>query len=592
MAPSDFADYPKPVEAPAATYNPTVENNPTFRGIPLVIGANLIAKVGFLQQYFWDNAHFGTIKDIPALDDIPYRFHPTVTPLGPTEPMLDFEPKLLTSQYADSKARYYTASDYHEMYKSGQLTPLQVAEALLPQISRPDGKYSDGWVDNHGKDHLVLEAAKASTERYAAGKPLGVLDGVPIGVKDDTDVKGFHNHIGMKYDPSIETFKEQKESSWPVKKLQEAGAVVIGKNAMHELGSDTSGCNAAQGTPTNWLNKSYYPGGSSSGGSSTVSAGVVPIAVGTDAGGSIRIPPTFNGVYGLKTTHNRTMFMNNTMCITGPIAATVSDLTIAYRVMSQPNPDCHIQSRFARSDPPPKGQKKVMGIYRDWWNKADPRVKEVCDRAVGYLANKCGYEIIDITIPYIPEAQLAHSVVCITEMAESARRRTPNPADWLSLVGPANKVVMSVGTRTPAADMLKYGALRELIMQHLAYLFQKHPGLLILTPTSPLIGWPTVPGDQAYGMSDTNTTIRNMLYVFLANLTGTPAVSAPVGYVDPDQGEGKLSIGLMATGEWGSEEQLLAWAAEAEEYLHNATESGRRRPDEWLDVVDLAKQKV
>lgn len=154
--------------------------------------------------------------------------------------MLDFEPKLLKSQYAESKARYYTASDYHEMYKSGQVTPLQVAEALLPQISRPDGKYSDGWVDNHGKDHLVLEAAKASTERYAAGKPLGVLDGVPIGVKDDTDVKGFHNHIGMKYDPSIETFKEQKESSWPVKKLQEAGAVVIGKNAMHELGSGES----------------------------------------------------------------------------------------------------------------------------------------------------------------------------------------------------------------------------------------------------------------------------------------------------------------------------------------------------------------
>lgn len=154
--------------------------------------------------------------------------------------MLDFEPTLLKSQYADSKARYYTASDYHEMYKSGQVTPLQVAEALLPQISRPDGKYSDGWADNHGKDHLVLEAAKASTERYAAGKPLGVLDGVPIGVKDDTDAKGFHNHIGMKYDPSIETFKEQKESSWPVKKLQEAGAVVIGKNAMHELGSGKS----------------------------------------------------------------------------------------------------------------------------------------------------------------------------------------------------------------------------------------------------------------------------------------------------------------------------------------------------------------
>ncbi|KAF5680790.1 amidase [Fusarium heterosporum] len=588
MAPSDFADYPKPVETPAATYNPKVDNNPVLRGLPLVIGANLF---GFIQQHFWNNARFGAVKDIPALDGVPYRFHPTVTPLGPTEPMLELGPELTESQYAESKARYYTASDYHEMYKSGQVTPLQVAEALLPLISRPSGKYSDGWVDNHGKGYLVIEAAKASTERYAAGKPLSVLDGVPIGVKDDTDVQGFHNHIGMKYDPSIDTFKEKEESSWPVKKLQEAGAVIIGKNSMHELGSDTSGCNVAQGTPTNWHNKSYYPGGSSSGGASTVSAGIVPIAVGTDAGGSIRIPPSFNGVYGLKTTHNRTVFMNSTMCITGPLAATAADLTIAYRVMSQPNPDCHIQSRFGLSVPPQKGAKKVMGIYRDWWNQADPRVQEVCQRTVDYLANKRGYEIVDITIPYIPEAQLVHSASCITEMAESARRRTPNPEDWLSLVGYANRVIMPVATKTPAADFLKYNALRELMMQHLAFLFQKHPGLLIITPTSPMIGWPVVPGDEVYGMSDTNKTTLNMLYVFLANLTGTPSLSAPAGYVDPDQGEGKLPIGLMATGEWGSEEQLLAWASDTEEYLHNATESGRRRPNDWLDVADLVKEE-
>ena len=154
--------------------------------------------------------------------------------------MLELGPELIKSQYAESNARYYSASDYHEMYKSGKVTPLQVAKALLPLISKPSGKYADGWAESHGKEYLVLEAAKASTERWAAGKPLSVLDGVPIGVKDDTDVKGFHNHTGMKYNPSVETFKEQKESSWPVNKLQEAGAVVIGKNAMHELGSGKS----------------------------------------------------------------------------------------------------------------------------------------------------------------------------------------------------------------------------------------------------------------------------------------------------------------------------------------------------------------
>lgn len=346
---------------------------------------------------------------------------------------------------------------------------------------------------------------------------------------------------------------------------------------------------AAQGTPTNFHNKSYYPGGSSSGAASCLSVGIVSICVGSDAGGSARIPAAFNGVYGLKVTHHRTMYMNNTMCVTTPLAASVSDLTIAYRVMSQPNPDCPVQGRFALSIPPMPSAKKVMGIYRAWWNEADSRVAEVCEKAVDYFANKCGYDIVDISIPYVPEAQLAHSAICITEMAEDARRRAP---DWLSLVGAANRVVLSVGAQTPASDYLRYNGLRELIMRHLAFLFKEHPGLLIMTPTTPMAGWPAVPGDEKYGMSDTNKTIRNMRYVFLANMTGTPALSAPVGYVDPDKGEGKLPVGLMATAEWGAEEQLLTWAHEAEDYLHNGVEGGRQRPSEWLDVAAVVKEKT
>lgn len=155
--------------------------------------------------------------------------------------MLDFEPHLLATSDKLSKpdTRYYSIADYHESYKSGQLTPLQVAETILSLVNKP-GSYDDAWADSHGMDHLVLEAAKASTERYAAGKPLGVMDGVPVGIKDDTDVQGYINHIGMKYDESVPCFAAKTESAWPVKKLQEAGAVIIGKNRMHELGSGMS----------------------------------------------------------------------------------------------------------------------------------------------------------------------------------------------------------------------------------------------------------------------------------------------------------------------------------------------------------------
>lgn len=152
--------------------------------------------------------------------------------------MLDFEPELLTSKFASSNARYYSISDYHELYKSGKTTPLKVVETLLA-LTTGSGKYSDAWADAHGAEKLALDAAKASTERWAAGNPIGVLDGVPIGVKDDTDVEGYVNHTGMAYNPSLACFAVKKESVWPVKKLQEAGAVVLGKNKMHELGSGT-----------------------------------------------------------------------------------------------------------------------------------------------------------------------------------------------------------------------------------------------------------------------------------------------------------------------------------------------------------------
>ncbi|KAK4091788.1 amidase [Purpureocillium lilacinum] len=597
--PADFAHYPDPVEGPETGYDPKPGTNPVLRGLPLAAAAALITRSDWVARYFWNNAGFGSIKDMPQLDDMPYTFHPVVTPLGKTGPMLEFGPELVTPQAdkaspSSSKARYYTAADYHALYKSGAATPLQVAQALLP-LTLPSkdaggkpGRYENAWADAHGNEGLALEAARASTERWKAGKPLGVLDGVPVGVKDDVAVAGYRNHYGLKYDPNVAWFKVHDKSEWPVRTLQEAGAVVLGKLRMHEMGSDA--LQVAQGTPTNHLNNAYYPGGSSSGPASAVSAGLIPIAVGTDAGGSVRIPATFNGIYGLKTSQHRTVFMNHTMCITGPIAATVADLTIAYRVMSQPNPECPTQGRFALSLPPSPSAKKTMGVYRDWWRHADPRVAAACDAAVDWFAAERGYEVLDISIPYLVEAQLAHGTICIAEMAEHLRRRAGDPADWLSLVGPANRITLSVARQTPAGDYLKYNALRTLLMRHLAFLFQKHPGLLIMTPVTPLVGWPRTPGDDSRGLNDANTTLRNMMYIFLANMTGTPSLSAPVGYVEPDQGEGKLPIGLLATGEWGSEEQLLSWAAEAEEYLHDVYEDGRRRPDAWLDAISLAKE--
>ena len=157
--------------------------------------------------------------------------------------MVDFEPAMLAASHVDPKAKHYSVKDYHALYQRGDATPLQVIKALLP-LTKPGeaekGEYEDAWADNHGNDELVLQAARASTARWASGKPLGLLDGVPIGVKDDVDVEGYVNHNGMKYNADSPFFKRQDKSAWCVKMLQDAGAVVLGKNRMHELGSGES----------------------------------------------------------------------------------------------------------------------------------------------------------------------------------------------------------------------------------------------------------------------------------------------------------------------------------------------------------------
>ncbi|KAK0380971.1 amidase [Colletotrichum melonis] len=598
MAPNrKYANYPGAREAPTQVKTETQkeDQNPVLRGWPLVAGATALANSGVIQRFFWRNAKFGSIRDLPGLVDYRYRFQPDVLVLSETgshpEP-LALTKDLTTPAPQDQPGRYLSSADYQALYASGAVTPLDVVQSLLPLIRRAEGHpppetgpYANAWVASHGREDLAIDAARASTERWKQGKTLGPLDGVPIGVKDDCDVKGYVSHNGMQYRPDLPWFKAADKTIWPVQQLEAAGAIVLGKNAMHELGGDTNGCNPRWGTPTNWHNKSYYPGGSSSGAGSALGAGIVPIAIGTDAGGSIRIPSSFNSVYGLKPSHHRTMAMNSSVCVVGPLAATVADLTITYRLMSRPNPDDPIQGLYTPSPALSPSSPKLIGIDEAWWSRADPSVAKVCRRAVDHFKSQ-GYTVVPIKIPYLREIQLMHSATCVTEMQDLARHRHPDPEQWQSIINHANKITMSVGTQTPAGDYMKYAQLRDLLMKHVAWLYEQNPGMLIVTPTTPLPGWPRQPGDDAYGVSDANTTIANMSYVYVANVSGCPAVTAPVGYVDPVQGDGKVPIGLMAMAEWGCEEQLLGWAKEAETYL---IAEGRQRPEGWVDVVEVAK---
>ncbi|PQE16951.1 n-acylethanolamine amidohydrolase protein [Rutstroemia sp. NJR-2017a BBW] len=593
---SRFFGYPAPKEGPNVPLVRKEDKNPVFRGWLLVVCAWLVSHVEFVQFSLWKNARFNGLRGLSALDEYTPRWDPTVIPLPQSDDASDPQKEEVQDvkvNLDDLPARYRTVAEYHALYRSGKLTPLAVAQSLLPLIRRdttPAGPHSVAFTHSHPEE--ILEAARQSTLRYKAGKPLSILDGVPTGVKDDSNVKGYRSTKGRKRNDTL--FQVAEESTWPVQKWQAAGVIIMGKLNMHEVGADTTNNNPNWGTPRNPHNSQYYPGGSSGGPAYAVSSGLIPFALGSDGGGSIRIPSSFCGIYGLKPSHNRTQDIGSTVTVNGPLGATMSDVEIAYRIMAQPNPSDPTCASFAPPRPLKSSRPKTLGIYKEWFDRAEPSVRTLCQKFVTYCETSLGYTIVPITIPYCPEAQTAHAMTILAEMATRARTEPSSTSNWLSGFNPANKVLLSVGAQTPTRDYILAQKLRHLIMQHLAFLFQKHPGLIIVTPTTPLPGWEIEhEGDLVHGVTDGNKSIRNMEYVWMANFTGLPGISCPVGYAEEKKGVGRVPVGIMGSAEWGGEEVLIEWGKEAEKWLGEEKEGGGRKiPGNWVDVFGLAGETM
>ncbi|KAL1880445.1 hypothetical protein Plec18167_003849 [Paecilomyces lecythidis] len=563
-----FYNYPVPRAGPDVPYENETQVIPVFRGLTLELGAFVISNVGFVQSHFWRNAGFDAIHNVKRLNSYTARYDPTVIPIADASASKQSLP--VPTERRGNGTAFYTSADYHARYLSGELTPTAVVEALLPLIRRdasPPGKHSIAFLES--QVNAVRAAAEASTQRYKNGKPLGPLDGVPVAVKDEVHVKGYKRTLGSKIDMKGGI----DETSWCVRKWEEAGAIMIGKTTMHEFGLDTTNNNPNYGTPKNPHHSQYYCGGSSGGSGYVVAAGLVPIALGADGGGSIRVPSSFCGIWGLKTSHGRvsgapTVSIATSVGVYGPMAASIDDLALSYRVMAAPAPQAEDPTSAVFPDPlstiPTSKPKKVIGVVRPWIERAEAPVKAIFDAALEYYRTQQGYTVIDISIPYLPEGQRAH---VLTIMAEIASGITPSQIKQLTA---PNKVLVSLGTyQIKAQDLIAAQRLRQLLMDHLAHLFEKYPGLVIFTPTTPIPGWKIERGDAdlSHGVSDGKASVRNMEYAFLANFTGCPAISCPAGYIR-DGDKGSIPVGIMGMSEWGSEETLIDFARDGQGVLN------------------------
>ena len=188
--------------------------------------------LGFVQSILWQKTGCGKVRDIPQISSYPGRTDPSVIPVKNNTTADVSVPTPAIAKRKGNKG-YYTSADYAELYTSGEITPTAVVESLLPLVRRdvtPQGKHSIAWLET--QVDIIRAAAEASTQRYKDGKPLGPLDGVPVTIKDEVHLKGYKRTHGSKLD-----FKGGiDETSWCVRKWEEAGAIVVGKTTMHELG--------------------------------------------------------------------------------------------------------------------------------------------------------------------------------------------------------------------------------------------------------------------------------------------------------------------------------------------------------------------
>ena len=515
---------------------------------------------------------------------------PTLYPTPPTPPdMKDYSKpnekiiRRMLGQQIEQKTsergfRFPTVADYIQAYKSGTCTPTDVAEAVLKAIT--DSNKADpplrAIVDT-SRD-VVLAMAEASTQRWKTGKTISVLDGIPVAVKGEFQVEPYLFRGGATFVPEL---VKGIPDSVAVQKLKDAGAVIIGVANMQEFGAGTLGSNPNKLhlTARNPYNPQHYPGGSSSGSAVSVAAGLCPISLGADGGGSIRIPASLCGIVGIKPTNG---LIDSTGILpllysasaSGPLCSSVLDTAIALDVISRETEgDEKRLSLEGLGETSLEGT--TIGVYWEFFEHADKEIVRRCKLAVNQLQS-LGATIVEIKIPELEDFRVAHLVTLMSEFVNSVAIDVDKHFNELNA---ETLLPVALGCTLSAVEYINAQKQRTRAIKSLEYIFEKVD--VIVTPATACPGPLIRPAAVPLGESDTVSSGRLMRFSFLANLTGIPGVVLPVGYTS-----GGLPIGLQLMGGWYEERVLLrvAWA------LENSGAFPLQKPQVFYDLIEMAAQ--
>ena len=440
-------------------------------------------------------------------------------------------------------------------YETRDLSPIEVLEAVLARCAAVNPRLNAVvTLDAEG----AREAARASEARWRRGEALSPLDGVPLTVKDNIPVRGLRTTWGSRlladYVPAADEL--------PVARLRAQGAVILGKTNVPEFTLQGYTHNALFGTTRNPWDPRLTPGGSSGGAVAAVAAGLGPLAIGTDGGGSIRRPAGHTGLVGLKPSTGRVARVNGLPVILhdfeviGPIARTTADAALLFAAMAGPDPRDRLSLAFhggvspIDTEPP---QLRILYMPRFGGSPVDPEIAAHVAEAARRLEN-LGHVVEEGEAPF--DLAALDRIWAVVGPAGLAWFLRAHPG-WEGVVQDAMRRIAEQGAALQAADYVealdKVASLRARLAEVLARFDA------ILTPCFAALPWPadvshpdTIDG-QPVGPRG------HAVFTAFANVGGLPGISIPCR-----PARSGLPIAIQLVGPYGADEALLSLAAQYE----------------------------
>ena len=451
------------------------------------------------------------------------------------------------SEAADAPLWSLTASGLVAGYAAGRFTPTDALGAVLDRLAATKARINAVVaIDREG----AAAGADAATRRWQAGAPASPLDGVPISVKDNLFVRGMPATWGSRVYADFTPDHDEPA----VARLRRAGCVPFAKTNLPEFAVQGFTDNLLFGVTRNPWARDRTPGGSTGGGAAAVAAGIGPVAIGTDGGGSLRRPAAHCGLFALKPSVGQVARYDGFPAlmadfeVVGGIARSAVDLRLIHEVIAGHDPADPRSLAAAASLPAFPARPRVAFLPRVGAHPVDPRIAAVVDRAVAELA-RAGFAAETIDVPYDPVAVAAAWGTVASAGLAWQLAKWPG---WHGRVGPGVRAMAEAGMLHTAADLLDATATTLRVRQAAATLFAEYD--LLLCPTTAALAWP-LEQDFPHEIAGQAVGPRaHAVFTGWVNVAGLPAANVPVGMTDDGGG-----IGLQVVAAHGRDRDLLAF---------------------------------